>query len=72
MPFMSTELLPTTDPLEASDNRAVMDHILSKKAIPTDVRNRIRERAAKITERIRQVHGTLSIAVDLIRDARDQ
>lgn len=69
---MSIEIAPATDPLEAADNQAVMDHLVTKKAIPPDVRQRIRERAAKITERIRQQHGVVNIAVDLIRDARDQ
>lgn len=69
---MSIDVVPHIDPLEAADNQAVMDHLLTKKPIPPDVRQRIRERASKITERIRQQHGVVKIAVDLIRDARDQ
>jgi hypothetical protein len=70
---MSTETV-TTDPLEEADNQAGIDHFLCKKAIPLDVRARarVRARAAKVTEQIRQKHGVLSIPVDLIRDARDQ
>lgn len=69
---MATELHQSIDPLEATDNQAVLEHLLSKKPIPPDVRARIRGRAAKITERIKQQHGVLNIAVELIRDARDQ
>lgn len=69
---MSIDLTPTTDPLEAADTQAVMDHLVSKKPLPPDVYRRVQERAAKITDRIREKHGVLNVAVDLIRDARDQ
>jgi len=33
---------------------------------------RIRERAERITEQLRQEHGELDIAVQLIRETRDE
>lgn len=33
---------------------------------------RVQAKAAKITEEIREKHGTLEIAVDLIRETRDE
>ncbi len=63
---MSTNL-KTTDP----DNEAILERIRGKPLDPA-VYNRIREQGAKITEEIRRQHGTLNIAVDLIRETREQ
>jgi len=68
---MTTELHPTTDPLEAADNQAVMEHIVSKKPIDPDVVRRVHERAEKVKEKIRK-RGVTNIAIELIRETRDQ
>lgn len=67
---MSLKITPIIDPLEAADNQAVMDHVLFNKPIPADVRERVRERAAKITAELRE-RGITNIAVELIREGRE-
>lgn len=69
--FMTTELHQTTDPLEAADNQAVMEHVVSKRPIDPDVVRRVHERAEKVKAKIRK-RGITNIAVELIREARDQ
>jgi hypothetical protein len=61
-----------TDPLELADSQAVLDHVLHKKPLDPEVYRRVHERSAKITEELRRKHGTMDIAVDLIRQARDE
>jgi len=61
-----------TDPWEFADSQAVLDHVLHKKPLDPEVYRRVHERSAKITEELRQKHGTVNIAVDLIRQARDE
>jgi hypothetical protein len=60
------------DPLELADSQAVLEHVLHKKPLDPEVYRRVHERSAKITEELRQKHGTVNIAVDLIRQARDE
>jgi hypothetical protein len=59
-----------TDPQELADSQAVLEHVLHKKPVDPEVYRRVHERAAKITEEFRKKHGTVNIAVDLIREAR--
>ena len=68
---MSTEAIHTSDPLKVADTQAVLDHLASHEPIPHDVNRRVQERAAKIKEDIRK-RGVTNVAVDLIREARDQ
>jgi hypothetical protein len=42
------------------------------KPIDPQVARRIRERAVQATEEVRRRHGVLNIAVDLIRETRDE
>ena len=55
-----------------ADTDALMEHLTAGKPLDPEVARRIHARAARITEQIRQKHGTLNIAVDLIRETRDE
>ena len=65
---MSTEAKPTVD----ADTEALMERVLHGKPLPPDVYRRIREEGDRITEEIRRQYGTVEIAVDLIREIRDE
>lgn len=65
---MSTE---TNANVEA-DTNALMERIIRGAPLPADVYQRIQERGDELTEEIRQKHGTIEIAVDLIREIRDE
>ena len=54
-----------------ADTQAVIDHIVSGKALDPEVAHRVRERAGQIREEIRQKHGLLDIGVPAIRELRD-
>jgi len=58
----------TTD----ADTEAILNRMASGKPLDPDVYRRIRAEGAKITEAIRRKHGILNIAVDLIRESRDE
>ena len=60
------------DPQILADLDAVMERIAYGKPVGLEVSRRIRERAERITEEIRQKHGKLDIAVELIRETRDE
>jgi hypothetical protein len=70
---MSTSTINSigVDPQELADSQAVLEHVLRRTPLHPDVYRRVHERAAKITEDLRRKHGTLDIAVDLIREVRD-
>jgi hypothetical protein len=61
-----------TDPQVLADLDAVMERIRTGKPLDPESSRRIRERAKRITEEIRQKHGELDIAVQLIRETRDE
>jgi hypothetical protein len=48
-----------------------MERITTGKPLDPESTRRIRKRAEHITEAIRQKHGELDIAVQLIRETRD-
>ena len=62
----STETV-SSDP----DTEAILERVRGKPLDPA-IYQRIREEGARITEEIRKKHGTLNIAVDLIRETRDR
>ncbi len=68
---MSPEAVHTSDPLKHADAQAALDHLASHKPIEDEVNRRVRERAATIKDEIRK-RGVTNIAVDLIREVRDQ
>lgn len=69
---MDTTEHSTIPPEVMADAQAVIDHLMSGKPLDPETYRRIRERAERITEEIRQKHGELNIAVDLIREIRDE
>ncbi len=58
--------------LEQADEKAVLAHLTDGTPIDPETYRRVRERAQKITERLRQQHGEMNIAVDLVREVRDE
>jgi hypothetical protein len=66
--LMSTEIKPTVD----TDDEALMQRVLHGKPLDPAVYRRIRQEGDRITEEIRRQHGTIEIAVDLIREIRDE
>jgi hypothetical protein len=61
-----------TDPQVLADLDAVMERIRTGKSLDPESRRRIRERAERITREIRPKQGELDIAVQLIRETRDE
>ena len=57
---------------ETADGQAVMDRLITGKPLNPEVARRIRARAQKITDERRRQHGEMNIAVDLIREIRDE
>jgi len=55
-----------------ADQAAVNEHLLTGRPLDPDVYRRVRARAEQITARLRQRCGDMNIAVDLIRDVRDE
>lgn len=57
---MGTELKHSgMDPLERTDAEAVYRHAFEDEPLDREVRRRVRERAARITEDIRRTHGLI-------------
>ena len=65
---MSTETKLIID----SDTQAILERIAHGTPLPADVYQRIQARGDELTEQIRQQYGTIAIAVDLIREIRDE
>jgi len=59
-------------PAAIADCEAVIQHVLSRKPLDPEVYRRVRERAERATEDIRLAHGVVVIAVELIRETRDE
>jgi hypothetical protein len=58
--------------LVEADLKAVMDHVLGVKPLDPEVARRVRERADKIRQEVLERHGVLNVAVELIREGRDE
>ena len=56
---MNTTQTLTEAGLEKADAEAVMEHYLHGKPIDPEVARRVHERAARVTEEIRRVHGVV-------------
>lgn len=65
---MSTEIKPTLD----ADTEAIMQRIIHGTPLPPDVYQRIRGQGDRLREEMRQKYGTVEIAVDLVREIRDE
>jgi hypothetical protein len=66
--LMSTVIRPALDP----DTEALMERILHGKPLDPELYRRIQEQGDRLTEEIRQKIGTVEIAVDLVRQTRDE
>jgi hypothetical protein len=56
---MSTAEFKTTDSLELSDQEAVLRHAFQGELLDPEVLRRVDERADRITEEIRRIHGLI-------------
>ena len=65
---MSIETKPTVD----ADMEALLERIAHGTPLPPDVYQRIRDRSDRLREEMRQKFGTAEIAVDLVREIRDE
>ena len=64
--------LPTT-PADATDDlQAVLDHVATGKPLDPEVERRVRERSRTIRQALRNRHGVLNVAADLIREIRNE
>jgi hypothetical protein len=54
-----------------TDTQAIIDHVAIGKLLDPEVTRRVRERAERIREEIRQKHGVLDIGVPAIRELRN-
>jgi hypothetical protein len=57
---------------KTTDKDALLEHIITGKPLDSEVYRRIRERGAQITEKLRKQYGEMDIAVELIREVRDE
>jgi hypothetical protein len=65
---MNNEDMSTT--VETHDLEEVCKHLFAGRPIPAELARRVDADAAEIREEIRQKHGILEVAVDLVREAR--
>ena len=64
---MKTEEVPS-----AADAEMVIQHALGHQSLDPEIARRVRERSEHATETLRRKHGTLNIAVELVRETRDR
>jgi predicted anti-sigma-YlaC factor YlaD len=57
---------------EQADHEEIVRAAAESRPVDPEVSKRVRERAEKIREEILRTHGVLNVAVDLIREARDE
>lgn len=70
---MSTNTVPTQIPDETrADLEAVAAAVAAGRRPDAELVRRVRERARKATEAVRRRCGELNVAVDLIRETRDE
>lgn len=72
MTAMSTQTtLTAADPQVMADLDAVMRRVIDGTPVDAETSRRIRERSERITEELRQKYGQLDVAVQLLREVRD-
>ena len=54
------------------ESQAVMDHLMTGKPLDPEIKRKIHERAAKITQEVRDKFGLVDIAVPAIRELRGE
>jgi hypothetical protein len=62
----------TTNCDASDDLQTVLDHLSSGKPLDPEVERRVRERSRQIRQKLRDRHGIMNVAVDLIREVRDE
>lgn len=68
-----TNIEQTSVPPEvAADGDAIVESLVTGKPLDPEARDRIRERGRRLTEELRKKYGEMNIAVDLIRESRDE
>jgi hypothetical protein len=55
-----------------ADLKAVLDSVIHKTPLDPEIARRVRERSDRITQEVFQRHGLLNVAVDLVREGRDE
>lgn len=55
-----------------TDKAALLERIITGKPLEPEVYRRIREKGIRITDELRQTYGEMDIAVELIREVRDE
>jgi hypothetical protein len=55
-----------------ADMQAVADAVAAGRPVPPEVARRVRERSAHVREQLLRRHGVREIAVDLIRQGREE
>jgi hypothetical protein len=55
-----------------ADLQAVLDRALTAKPLDPAVEGRVQKRAEKIRQEVLTKHGVVNVAVDLIREGRDE
>lgn len=61
----------TEESRTAADANAVIEHALTGKPLDAEVARRVRERSERATQELRRRYGILNIAVELIRETRE-
>ncbi len=70
---MSTELKATGIPPDVLDDmQAVADAVAAGRPVDPKVAKRVRERSERVQEQLRREYGVRDIAVDLIRQGREE
>jgi hypothetical protein len=55
-----------------ADLQAVIEHLVTGRPLDAETARRVRERSEKATQEVLEKHGLLNVAVDLIREIRDE
>ena len=60
------------DQITDLDAQAVIEHAMTGKPLDPEIARRVRARSEQATEELRRQYGTLDVAVDLVREGRDE
>jgi hypothetical protein len=70
---MCIELGTTSAVAESSaDLEAVLEHLVAGRPIDAVLSRRVQERSERMTEELRRKYGELNVAVDLVREIRNE
>jgi hypothetical protein len=69
---MDTLKKPDSSAEHDRDTQAILERIMTGKPLDPDTYRRVWERGECLTEQIRRDHGTVDVAVELVRDTRDE